>query len=370
MGQGIDLLGSLTRVIPERPPPAIDSGRLSAALIIKLSSIGDVVHALPVACALKETFPQLHLTWAIEDWAAALVVGHRAIDRVVVFPSMRRWPKRPARWLAEFRRGVRELRAQPYDVALDLQGLARSASLAVLSRAPLRVARQGQREGAHLVSYGLPIPSTARHAVDEYLHAARFLGAADTPPCFDVPVHPDARQAVGRLLAAAAVTPDEPLIVLSPSTSHAWKAWSPERWAQVADGLVDYGAVVIAGGPTQRARNARMVARMRHSAVDLTGQTTLSELVALLDRAALHVGADSGAMHIAAALGRPVAAVYGPTRPSRLAPYGQTHAVVYHGDQCGRLCPAYCVWGQRCLRVATPAELLDKAGRALAGFTA
>jgi ADP-heptose:LPS heptosyltransferase len=110
MGQGIDLLGGLLRVVPERRAPPIDGSAVKRVLIIKLSSIGDVVHALPVANALKNADPSRHIAWAVDDWTSPLVIGHRAIDRVLVRTSL-----------------GHELRRDQYDVVLDLQGLARSA---------------------------------------------------------------------------------------------------------------------------------------------------------------------------------------------------------------------------------------------------
>src|SRR5215831_17785724 len=109
MGHGIDLIGSITRIWPERPPPAIDGSRLQSLLIIKLSSIGDVVHALPVASSLRRSFPSLRITWAIEQWTAPIVRSHQAVDRVVVFPTMVTWPADPAGWLRQFKQAVHEL---------------------------------------------------------------------------------------------------------------------------------------------------------------------------------------------------------------------------------------------------------------------
>src|SRR5258708_18394281 len=158
MGQGIDLLGAATRIRPERPPPFIDGSHLRTLLLVKLSSIGDVVHALPTASAIKRAYPSLRVTWAVEEWTAPLVASHPAVDRVVIFPTLVAWPSRPAPWTRQLRAAIRDLQSEPYDIAIDLQGLARSAAISVLSRASLRIARAGQREGAHLVSRGVPMP--------------------------------------------------------------------------------------------------------------------------------------------------------------------------------------------------------------------
>src|SRR5262245_63412836 len=123
VGDGIDLLGTITRILPERRPPACDPTRLRTFLIVKLSSIGDVVHALPVASALRRQFPSARITWVAEEWTEALVVGHPAVDRVIVFPTMARWPADKREWIGHLQRAVDELRSETYDVALDLQGL-------------------------------------------------------------------------------------------------------------------------------------------------------------------------------------------------------------------------------------------------------
>jgi heptosyltransferase-1 len=369
MGQGIDLLGSITRVFPEQPPPA-DGGPVRTVLIVKLSSLGDVVHALPVASALKSTDPSLRITWAVEEWAAPVVAGHRAIDRVVLFPTMRWWPSRPIVWARKLQQAVRELRSESYDVALDLQGLARSAVVTALSSAPRRLARAGQREGAHLVSYGVRLPSEPLHAVDEYLHVASSLGAARQPAVFAIPVSGAARQRVDTLLSSRGVSSTDRLVVVNASAAGSWKRWAPDRWAAVVDGLADLGRVILSGARGRGRVHAEIAQRARRRPVDLTGGTTLEELVALLERAALHVAPDTGTIHLAVALGTPVVGVYGPTPPWRVGPYRQPHSVVYHADQCGATCPAYCLYGRRCLGAVTADEVIASAHEVLASSRA
>ena len=141
------------------------------------------------------------------------------------------WPADRHEWFRTFRKSCGEIRAEPYDVVLDLQGLMRSAGLARWAKAPLRIARCGQREGAHLVSFGVPLPDRPAHAVDEYLQLARYLGATMRPVEFNLPIQPRAVDAVDRLLKDAGVSEGSPLIVISPSPSQRWKAWPADRWA-------------------------------------------------------------------------------------------------------------------------------------------
>jgi heptosyltransferase-1 len=365
VGHGIDLLGTIARIIPERNPPATDRSRLRTFLIIKLSSIGDVVHALPVASALRQRFPSARISWVTEEWTAPLVVGHPAVDRVIVFPTMVRWPARTSWWVRRFKNAARELRSERYDVALDLQGLARSAMVTTLSRSSLRIARSGQREGSHLVSYGVTLPRRSLHAVDEYLHVAASLGANAEHVTFNLPVHGEARRSVASLLSAYGLGSSATPIVINPSSVQPWKRWSAASWAVVLDALSTLGPVVIMGSDADRRAHAAIVRGAARMPIDLTGQTTLAEAVALLDRASLHVAPDTGTVHIAAALGTPVVCVYGPTEPRRVGPYGQPAAVVHHRDRCGRWCPAYCHRGRACLGAVTPAEVIAKAREVL-----
>jgi 3-deoxy-D-manno-octulosonic-acid transferase/heptosyltransferase-1 len=365
--QRLDLIGSITRIVPERRPPPVDGSRLRTVLIIKLSSVGDVVHALPVASALKRSYPELHITWAVEEWTAPVVAAHPCVDRLVVFPTLVRWPRTPLQWAKALARAVRELRSERYDVILDLQGLARSALMSAVARSRLRVARAGQREGAHLVSYGVPLPDGQLHAVDEYLQVAQHLGAHEGPATFALPVSDAARRSIARMLAGHGVGGDEPLIVVNPSAARRWKEWPLDRWTRVVEALAEDVTVVVVGTTSHQDRHAQIAARSSKRTIDMTGKTTLSELIALLDRATLHVAPDTGTVHLAAALGTPVVAVYGPTPPGRVGPYRHPEAVVHHGEECGATCPGYCFRARRCLAAATADELIAKARAALRG---
>lgn len=335
-------------------------------LIVKLSSIGDVVHAMPVAVALKAARPSVRITWAIERWTAPLIAGHPAVDRIVVFPPMMRWPRRPRAWWREYRSGVRALREESYDLALDLQGLAKSAIITWLSRAPMRLARAGQREGAHLVSRSVPLPATPGHAIDEYLHVVRTMGAANGEAEFHLRPSPVARARVDDLLARGSIQPESPLVVVNPSTAQRWKEWPGERWSAVIRHLSDLGTVVMMGTAAQRRAHAAIAQTVGAAVVDITGQTSLEDVIALLDRADVHVAADTGTVHIAAALGTSVVALYGPTSPVRVGPYRQPNAVVSGRDACGSLCPAVCVRQRRCLTSISVEEVVNRVAQVLA----
>ncbi len=328
---------------------AVDLSAVERLLIVKLSSIGDVVHALPVASAIKRARPSVRITWAIEQWTAPLVAGHPAVDRMVVFPPMMRWPRRPVSWWQQYRAATARLREEPYDVALDLQGLAKSAMIVTLSRARTRLARAGQREGAYLVSRGVPLPAAAIHAVDEYLHVARSIGIGEHPVDFGLRAPPEARARIAELLTRLSTPSDSPLIVVNASTAQRWKEWPRDRWSDVVRQLTQVGSVVLIGTSQQRAAHAEIAEAAGRGVVDLTGDTSLEDVMALLERADAHVAADTGTVHMAVALGTPVVALYGPTSPVRVGPYRQPESVVTARQACGRLCPRFCLRRRQCL---------------------
>jgi heptosyltransferase-1 len=340
-------------------------GSAQRILIIKLSSIGDIVHALPVATALRRQFPALRVTWAVEAPHAVLVHRHPAIDRVVTFPPLR-WGRVGPEWTRKLRAALRALAEESYDVALDLQGLLKSSFVALASRAPVRLGLPRQREGAALVSRAVPLRDQKRHAVDRYLECAAFLGAATSPVDFALAAEPSSVASLNRILQRKGIENGARLIVINPSASRRWKAWPPAAWAKAADGLADEGRVLLIGGAEHGRRHREVVDRARTAVVDLTGATTLGEAVALLARCAVHVGPDTGTLHIAAALGRPVVGIYGPTLPAELGPYGQLDLALHRPGACGAGCPQWCMHRRRCLRAITPDEVIARVRSALA----
>jgi lipopolysaccharide heptosyltransferase I len=329
-------------------------------LIIKLSSLGDVVHALPVASALRRRFPPLHLTWAVERQHAALVRHHPAIDDVVVLPPFA-WSNAADRgWLAAVRHALQTVRAQRYDIVLDLQGLMKSSLVALASGTRFRMGVPPQREGARFVSRAVPLPHRELHAVDRYLAAAQFLGAPPEPVEFALPVQPEATVLITQRLATKGVATGARLIVINASTARREKTWPADQWAQVIDELAGDGTVVLIGTAADR-QHLRAITRLAHRVpVDLVGETTLEELIALLERSTLHIAGDTGTLHIAAALGRPVVGIYGPTDPAQHGPYGQLDAALRRAERCGRTCPRICARRHACLRAITPEEVIAR----------
>lgn len=297
-------------------------------LIIKPSAIGDIVHALPVLNLLRRKWPDARVSWLVSSACASLLDGHPQIDELIRFERKRfgkGWRK-PSAAMGLFK-FTRELRSREFDLVIDLQGLFRSGWLAKKTRAPVRVGPAEARElgwvfYTHRVETGFP----RGHAVDRYLKIAEAIGLGREPVNFIFATTESDREAAARL-----VSPGERFAVLLPGANWETKRWPPEKFADLVEPLRQrYGLIsVIAGG----AGDKKLAVHIP-GAVDLTGRTNLRQLVALMERADIVIGNDTGPIHIAAALGRPMVAIYGPTNPQYTGPYGRLDTVVRLDLEC------------------------------------
>ena len=293
-------------------------------LIVKPSAFGDVVHALPFLAALRRTHPKAHIGWVVARSCAGLLEGHPDIDALYVF-ERERWGglRNLPRNLRELRAFARRLRAEKFDVAVDLQGLFRSAWLTRRTGAPVRAGFRSARELAWMFyNLRVRVDHANLHAVDRYLLVAGKLGLEiERPVRFNVHVSDEAR-AFARETLAGLNGGGKPVIALMPGSQWPSKRWPAEHFAALARRLAERGAcVVFLGGPGEESLVERIRAMETGPAASLAGKTTIPQLAAMLERADVVVAGDSGPMHLAVALGRPVVALFGPTSPERTGPY-------------------------------------------------
>ena len=301
--------------------------------IIKLSSLGDVVHALPVAHALRRALPSAHLTWVVEAREYAILRDHPDLDAVVPVDT-RLWRRliwRPAgvrQVLGKVGRLRERIRRASFDVAIDLQGLLKSGLLTAYTGAPLRIGfsagRCRERWNALFTNRRVTPPDSARHVVEQYLSLLAPLGIEPGPAEFHVPVPAAAERRIEELLVKEGVKPGDRLVAINPGAGHPQKRWSVARFGALAERLAtEEGArLLLLWGPDE-AHMAREIslALPGHSAL-LAPPTDLGELTALLKRCRLMIANDTGPLHLAAALGTPSLGLYGPTRAERNGPYG------------------------------------------------
>lgn len=285
-------------------------------LVSRLSSLGDVVCTLPVAASLKAAYPDAHITWAVDPRFAGIVECCRFVDEVV-----RCKPKfAPASWP--------KLEGE-FDAALDMQGLLKSALVVKNAKAKEKVGYHWQREGAWLFSSRVLPDASSLHIVDQYIDVARAIGGANEVTDFGLQPIPEDVANVKTKLGA----PKGDFVVMNGGAGWVTKRWPPAHFAALIDGLAEEGiASVLLGGKAEDDRSvARAIAgAAKHKPVDLVGETSVRELVALLSLAKAHIGGDTGSSHLAAAVGIPAIGLYSITKPIRSCPYGQVDLCHYN----------------------------------------
>jgi lipopolysaccharide heptosyltransferase I len=305
--------------------------------IVKLSSLGDVVHALPVAAALRRDFPRGHLTWVVERREAALLLGNPAIDEVAVADT-RAWRRLSGAGVHTGRAVgalLRHLRGRRFDVAVDLQGNLKSGVLTAATGAALRIGFAARRcrepLNALFTNRRVAPPPEARHIVEQQLALLDPLGVTPGAATFWLPRDGAAEAEIEGALRALGLEAGDAVVALNPGAGRAAKRWSPARFAALARRLRgDMGATaLVVWGPAELDQ-AQAIAR--ESGALLAPPTDLPALVALLRRTRVLVAADTGPLHLAAALGVACVGLYGPTDPARTGPYGLTHRVVRGSD--------------------------------------
>ncbi len=321
---------------------ALDPNAPLEILVVKLSAIGDVVHALAFLDVLHRNFPKARIDWVVEEGAAAIVEGHPAIGRVMV-SRRKSWLRELAedhrfkKIFGEIRLFVKDLRRVRYDCVIDLQGLFKSGMVVGLSKGKRKVGMTGAREGASLF---LKEPSVKvnyhQHAIDRYLEIASYLGCKWTEWDNRIPVSESQRRAMDQLLASHGVEGDN-LLAVNPMAKWKTKLWEPSLFAALADRVVaEFSCrVIFTGSKEDRPVIENILSMMKNRALNFAGKTGLKELAALYGRCRVLVTTDTGPMHMAAAMGCSVVALFGPTSPLRTGPYGSAHKVITSGPDCG-----------------------------------
>ena len=329
--------------------PELSRVRARRVLVIKPSSLGDVVQALPVLHALRERFPDAHLAWLVSRACQDVVSGHPDLDERVVFDRERLRLAGPSpRPGAEFLALLRRLRRGRFDLVIDLQGLLRSGVMAYATGARRRVGLGRSRELAEwFYTDVVPVPTLQMPSVDRYWLVAEALGVGHEPKAFHIAV-PDSARAWARERVAHLA---RPVLVVNPGARWLTKRWPADRFAALADRFVETsgGTAVLVGSSNERDVAQQVCTAMRASPVNLVGQTDLKQLGAVLAEADLMVTNDSGPMHMAAALGTPVVAVFTCTSPVRAGPHGPGHRVVASRAACAASYDRRCRRGMECL---------------------
>jgi lipopolysaccharide heptosyltransferase I len=335
-------------------PDSLDPSRI---LIIKPSSLGDIVHALPVPNLLRARWPGAHIAWLVNDNFADLLRGHPAIDEVLPFDRRHFagafFNPVAALALARFSEQIAE---RKFDLVIDLQGLFRSGWLCLRSGASVRIGPSDAREAASIFyTDEYPSDRTREHAVNRYLAAARRLGC-EGPVVFDLNCGEADRVAVREMLGGIGK-----YAVLMPGANWETKRWPARRFTALVEPLRRrFGLLSVIAG----ASDAQPLAAQIPGAVNLVGKTSLPQLVALLGGAQLVIANDSGPMHIAAALERPLIALHGSTDPELTGPWHRLDAVLRLDLPCIPCFSRHCSH-RTCLEALSESHVLSLAAAQL-----
>ncbi len=345
-------------------------------LIIKLSAIGDVVHSLPFLEALKGTFPRAHIDWVVEEPAHEIIQGHPMIRQVLVSPrkSLANRFREDRQWLPlahDVLAFVNQVRSREYDLIIDLQGLFKSGLLTGLSKGKRKVGMSDSREGAGLFLSEPPVRvDYDRHAIDRYLQIASYLGARLIKWEGRIPVSEADRDSLDRKLAPLGLDAHG-LVAINPVAKWTTKCWDPERFALIADKILTEFPfeVVFTGSTGDRSVVTAIMEMMNREACNFAGKTTLKELSVLYEKCRLLITTDTGPMHMAAAMGCPVVALFGPTAPWRTGPYGPGHHTIRDPIVCSPCFKRACRH-QTCMREISPEQVVKAVRTTLKKTTA
>lgn len=295
-------------------------------LIVKLGALGDVINTLPLAVALKGGMPGCTIDWLVAPLSYPLVSRHTSVDRAYVFN----------RTFKSAFSVIKELRRTRYDIILDLQRILKSGLFTLAARAERRLGFDKRRckEMTWLLPFErIPPSDPAAHMLDQYMEFARYLGLNTDRAVWDIP----------RSVTRPKDIPNR-YVVLNIGATKPANLWAPERFADLAGQIEKTLNLpsVLTGGPEDRDRATQIKAAGPVSLTDLTGRTTLAELVEVIANADAVVSCDTGPMHLAAALEKPLVALFGPSDPRRTGPYHGT--VIRHAMACSpcnrKLCRA------------------------------
>lgn len=312
-------------------------------IIVKLGSLGDIVHTLPLANALKDNFPDICIDWVVEKKFHGLLEGHPAIEEAIVFDRQKSYVKT----LLSFINIIKRIRSKKYDILIDLQGSLKGSLIVLFSGCSRRMGfRRGSSrvETASTLFTNWKAAERGAHIIDRNLCFAEILGAGRINVSYKVPLHSPAVEDTAGFLRQKHIS-GKRIVILHPGVTWVTKRWPLANYIRLAEeiaGKIPESAIVVSAGPGEKALGAGFKKKCKTD-ITVADNMSLPQLAALLDVCEIFIGSDTGPLHLAAALGKIVIGLYGPTDPGRNGPYGKGNFVVSSGKLCAgcwqRKCP-------------------------------
>ena len=328
-------------------------------LVVKLSAIGDVIHALPVSYALKETFPQAKVSWVVEPPAYDLLTNNPYIDEIILFEKKKF--KSFGGLIKNLPSFSSLLKQKKYDVCLDLQGLGKSAAIAYLSGAKIKLGTCNMREGSHLISKKVCGENKDGHIVERYLDVARALGCKTREIKFPIVTTPKEEELTALIAKQVGMSLANPYVVLAVGANWPNKRWDPKLYSELVNYLYDQNITpVIIGGNSDQYLFEEIAKHSKIPPVNLVGKTTLKQLAVIIKNSKALIGGDTGPMHLAAGLGKPTIALMGPTDANRNGPYQQSENAIEINRDCKYCWKRSCSLGLDCLADIKVEQVITK----------
>ncbi len=309
----------------------MSENKINKILIIRLSALGDTIHTLPLAYAIKEKYPMVQLDWIVEDKAADFIINNPLIDRVFIIPK-RKWKnnKNKISNLKEYSKIIKEIQKEQYDVVIDTQQLLKSAVIMGLSKGKRRIALDSGRElsgifANEIIKTGLQQFDINFHVVKRNMLIAKYLGCSDDVINF---ILPDFESELNENLKEIFSDKKKKTIVISPATTWQNKHWANENWSEVINKLKDeYRIIITATENDKKAINEILnIVEINENIINLTGMTTLKDLVYIFKNTDLVITPDSGSCHMAWAVNHPyIISLFFSTSKKRTAPFGNKY---------------------------------------------
>ena len=316
---------------------------LKNVLIVKLSAMGDVIHALPVSYAIKETFPEAKLTWVVEPPSLELLKMNPCVDRIILFK------KKDFRTLKGFMKEFfpfkHELQEQSYDAVLDLQGLFKSAAIAFFAKSNIKLGICNMREMSDKVSKPVVGENAEGHIVERYLDTARAIGCVAGKVVFPLQVPVEQSEKARAIMEHAGIREGNPFVVFVVGANWPNKRWPAEYLAALGDWFYQMAVipVLVGSGDLDAQLAAEIESKMEIPPINLVNLTNIPQLAHVLRTARLVIGGDTGPVHMSSALGVRTIMLMGPTNVQRNGPFGQLQNAIEVERPCKgcwkRACP-------------------------------
>jgi heptosyltransferase-2 len=322
----------------------IDFKNIQRLLIRSTNWIGDAVMTTPAIRAIREGFPNAHISLLAKPWVAPVFENSEHIDRLLIYDGERRHKG----FFGKFRL-ARDLGKYYFDAAILLQNAFEAALISFLAGIPLRIgySRDARRL---LLTHAVPCTNEikTKHQTEYYLNILREIGIVRDNRDLYLKLNQSDRFRAEKILLKQHLSFDERIIGINPGATYGpAKQWPIDRYARLADRIQAFSKarVIIFGGPGDKTLGQKISGKMRHQPVDLSGETSLGEAMALIERCELFITNDSGLMHVAAALNVPLVAVFGSTNPVATGPLGPNSRVVQAAVPCSPCLNSECPEG-------------------------